>query len=310
MDLQAKPQLPIIDFTEANLRPGSGSWLLTSNEVRHALEEYGCFVAVYDKINMQMSNDVFRASKELFELPLETKVKNVSDNIYYGYLKLPVIPLYESLGIRNATTCDGIRSFGNTMFPSGNEKFCKTMHSHANQLAELEQMVARMVFKSYGVEKHYESHVNSMDYLLRVMKYRLPQKEESNVGAHVHTDKSFITILHENQVGGLEIKTKANEWIAMRIPPFCYLVMAGDALLAWSNGKIHSAFHQVIIKGEKQRFSVGLFSFVNGIIEAPEELVDKEHPRQYKPFHHYDLMDFYANDEDNKTECTMQAFRL
>lgn len=105
------------------------------------------------------------------------------------------------------------------------------MHVHANRLSELEHMVARMVFESYGVEKQYESYLKSMTYLLRMMKYRLPRKDESNVGAHEHTDKSFITILHEDQVGGIEIKTKANEWISMRIPPYCYLVMAGDALL-------------------------------------------------------------------------------
>ncbi|KAL8091911.1 putative 2-oxoglutarate-dependent dioxygenase AOP1 [Apium graveolens] len=310
MDPQAKPQLPIINFTKDNLCPGSSCWLLTSNEVRHALEEYGCFVAVFDKINMQMNKDVFRASRELFDLPLETKIKNVSDNIYYGYLKLPMIPLYESLGINNATTSHGILSFSNIMFPSGNDHFCKTMHLHANRLSELEQMVARMVFESYGVEKHYESYLKSMTYLLRMMRYRLPGKDESNVGAHEHTDKSFITILHEDQVGGIEIKTKANEWIPIRIPAYCYLVMAGDALLAWSNDKIHSAFHQVIIRGEKERYSMGLFSFVNGIIQAPEELVDDEHPRQYKPFHHYDLLDFYAKDDDHKTECTMNAYRL
>lgn len=125
MDHQEKPQLPTINFTQDNdnLRPGSSSWLLTSNEVRHAFEEYGCFIAVYDKISMQMNNDVFRLSKELFDLPLETKVKNVSENIYHGYLKLPMIPLYESFGIRNATTFDGIRSFSNTIFPSGNDHF-------------------------------------------------------------------------------------------------------------------------------------------------------------------------------------------
>lgn len=123
MDHKVKPQLPIINFTKDSLYPGSSSWLLTSNEVRHAFEEYGCFVAAYDKINMQMNKDVFRASRELFDLPLETKVKNVSDNIYYGYLKLPMIPLYESLGIRNATTFDGIQSFSNIMYPSGNDHF-------------------------------------------------------------------------------------------------------------------------------------------------------------------------------------------
>lgn len=308
---QATPELPIIDFTKENLEAGSSSWLLTSNEVRHALEGYGCFFAVYDKqVSLELNKDVFCALKELFDLPLETKVQNVSEKPhYYGYLKLPMLPLYESLGIEDPTTVEGIQRFTKGLFPAGNDHFCEIMHSHATLLSELEKMVMRMIFESYGVEKHYEAHLESISYLIRVMKYRVPQKEETHIGAlEVHTDKGFISILHQNQVNGLEVKTKAGEWINVDFPPSSFIVMAGDALLAWSNDIVHSAFHRVIIKGDEERYSLGLFSYINGIINTPEELIDEEHPRRYKPYDHYGLLDFYANNVDLHAECTVKAY--
>lgn len=92
-------------------------------------------------------------------------------------------------------------------------------------------MVKRMVFERYGVKKYYDSHVASATYFLRLMKYRAPEMNETNQGCHVHTDKSFMTILHQNQVDGLELKTKDGEWIAFESSPTSFLVMAGDAFL-------------------------------------------------------------------------------
>lgn len=71
---------------------------------------------------------------------------------------------------------------------------------------------------------------------------------------------------------------------------------------------VHSAFHRVIIKGDEERYSLGLFSYINGIINTPEELIDEEHPRRYKPYDHYGLLDFYANNVDLQAECTVKAY--
>ena len=91
----------------------------------------------------------------------------------------------------------------------------------------------RMVFASYGVEKYYDSHLESTTYLLRLTKYRVPQTNESGVGCPAHTDKSFITILHQNDVNGLEIETMERDWIGFEpsSPSSSFLVMAGDSFL-------------------------------------------------------------------------------
>lgn len=126
MVVKSLPKIPTIDFSEGNLKPGTSSWFSVCNDVRRALEEYGCFVALYDKISQQHRTSMFSELKELFDLPTEIKMKNVSDKPYFGYIgNHPSIPpLHESLGIENATTLEGVESFTNIIWPKrGNNHF-------------------------------------------------------------------------------------------------------------------------------------------------------------------------------------------
>lgn len=87
-----------------------------------------------------------------------------------------------------------------------------------------------MIFENFGVEKHYDSHLASTSYLLRFLKYNAP--DTANGGDNAiprHTDKTFLSILHQNNVNGLEIKTKEGEWIGFNLTPSSFVVMAGDA---------------------------------------------------------------------------------
>lgn len=108
------------------------------------------------------------------------------------------------------------------------------LFAYTKMVSEMEKLVKRMVFESYGVEKYYDSHIASTTYLLRGMKYRIPEMGEQNIGAEAHTDKSFFTILHQNGVNGLEIKAKKDDhWIGLQFNPNSFLVMAGDACLVY-----------------------------------------------------------------------------
>lgn len=99
-------------------------------------------------------------------------------------------------------------------------------------MAELEQRITMMVFESYGLEKYYESHSSSSAYLLRFLKYKKPDSysdETNNVKPIAHTDKSFMSILHQNSVRGLEVQTKDGEWLSFEPSPSSFMVMAGNA---------------------------------------------------------------------------------
>lgn len=117
-------KIPVIDFTEKNLNPGSDSWVLDCKQVRYGLEEYGCFEAVYDKVPLELYHSIFSTAEELFDLPIETKMQKISDRPGCGYVgQIPIIPLYESMEVDNPTTLENVEHFTNTMWPAGNDSF-------------------------------------------------------------------------------------------------------------------------------------------------------------------------------------------
>ncbi|XVF86720.1 hypothetical protein PTKIN_Ptkin18bG0064700 [Pterospermum kingtungense] len=293
-------KLPVIDLFDEKSKPGTASWVSKCNDVRIALEEYGCFLTPYDKVSSQLEDQIFNSVQELFALPTETKVQNTSEKPYFGYFKHPSMPLSESMGIDNPTLLEGTQSFTNLMWPHGNQRFCESVHSYANIVSQLDRKVKRMVFEGYSVGRYYDSHIDSTSYLLRLIKYRLPKEGETEDCGFPHTDKSFLTILHDNQVAGLETQTKDGRWIGVEPSGSMFIVMAGDAFLAWSNGRIHAPIHRVATKENKERYSLALFSFSDETIETPKELVDEVHPLLFQPFENMDLLRLYSLDNVQK----------
>lgn len=118
-----------------------------------------------------------------------------------------------------------------TIFLS-NLYFCsKTIQSFSEQVSELDQTIRRMILESLGLDKYMDEHMNSTSYLLRVMKYKGPESTEKKLGLNAHTDKNIVTILHQNQVEGLELQTKNGEWINVKpSSPQSFIAMIGDSL--------------------------------------------------------------------------------
>ncbi|CAI9759143.1 unnamed protein product [Fraxinus pennsylvanica] len=302
-------KLPTIDFSE--VKQGTHTWELVKSQVRQALEEYGCFEALFDKIPKGTRKAIFDALKELFDLPLQIKLKNRSNKPYHGYVgQLASLPLYESLGIDNALALGKIENFTNRMWPNGNPTFSEAIQSFSKQLSELDQIVRRMTIESLGVEKYMDEHMESTDYLVRMQKYDGPQTNETKFGLTSHTDLNIVTILYQSEVTGLEVLTKDGQWITVEPSHDSFIVMIGDSFLAWSNGRLHSAFHRVMMTGNEARYSIGLFSIPKAgyIIKAPEELVDEEHPLLFKPFDHVQFLDFYYSEAGRKLQFALQAY--
>ncbi|XP_027368008.1 probable 2-oxoglutarate-dependent dioxygenase AOP1 [Abrus precatorius] len=194
------------------------------------------------------------------------------------------------------------------MWPGGNDYFCERVNAYAKVMKELDQTVKKMVFDSYGLDKKKcESFLESMNYVFRGHKYRIPEMDESNVGLTPHTDTTFLTILHQ-KVAGLEIKLKDGKWFRLDASPlFC--VLAGDAFMVWSNERIRSCEHRIILsESNVTRYSLGLLSYSNTMVQTSEDLIDEEHPLRYKPFNHYEYIGFVSTEEGAKCKNRIKAY--
>ncbi|GMI93851.1 hypothetical protein like AT1G52820 [Hibiscus trionum] len=311
MGSQTPLKLPVIDFSKPELKPGTSEWDSVKGQVRAALRDYGCFEATFDKIPLDLREAMFGSLKELFDLPLQTKIRNVSNKPYHGYVgQYPQIPLFESMGIDDANVAEKVEALTKSLWPQGNPSFSKTIHSFSEQLSEFDRIIRRMVLESFGLEKHMDEHMDSPNYLLRVMKYKGPESTETKLGLSSHTDKNIVTILYQNEVDGLEVQTKEGEWINLKPSKNSFTVMIGESLYAWLNGRLHAPFHRVMMTGDKARYSAGLFSIPKGgyIIKAPDEVVDEEHPLLFKPFDHVEFLGFYYTAAGQKSESALKDF--
>lgn len=123
--------LPKIDFsglspttTDTSPATAGASWASIRAQVMEALATYGCFEAVYPKVTPSLRSSLLDDGvKQLFSLPLETKLKNYSDKPFHGYLGQVPYLAYESLAIMNASAAEGAESFTTTMWPEGNQNF-------------------------------------------------------------------------------------------------------------------------------------------------------------------------------------------
>ncbi|XP_038713292.1 probable 2-oxoglutarate-dependent dioxygenase AOP1 [Tripterygium wilfordii] len=289
MSFETPLEIPVVDFSSPDMNPGSSRWDSVKDQVWRALEEYGWFEALYDRVAVELSRKTVLGSlEELFELPLETKRRNVSKKPSHGYCgQFPGIPLFESIGVDGANITQNVESLTTTLWPQGNQRFSKKIQSYSEQVGELDEIIRRMILESLGVEKYLDEHINSTNYLLRVSKYKGPKTSATKLGLNGHTDRSYVTILCQNQIDGLEVQTKDGGWITYKpSSPHSFVVMIGESLYAWSNGRLHIPYHRVTVTGNEDRYSVALFSMPKEgyIIRIPEELVDEDHPLHFKPF--------------------------
>ncbi|PHT51893.1 hypothetical protein CQW23_06355 [Capsicum baccatum] len=273
-------KIPTIVFSKEELKPGTSQWDSTKDQVFQALQEYGCFEAIYDNvIPSETRESMFGKLKEIFEFPIEIKLKNLSDKPLQGYLgQIPHLPL-------------------------------NVIKSYSKSHVELDQMVKMMVLESLGLTNYVnDEFLEPNNFYLRFSHYKAPTQGQNignKVGLSGHTDVTVLSIISQNQVNGLQVfkKNGEDQWIDVNIAPNSFLVLSGDPFMAWTNGRVHSPIHRVTMAGESDRFSIQLSSLPNGdyTIKPPKELVDEEHPLLFKPYESVEYFKYVMSEAGQKT---------
>ncbi len=78
-------------------------------------------------------------------------------------------------------------------------------------------------------------------------------------GAAPHSDFGFLTIVTQDDAGGLQVRRRDGRWIDAPRMPGTAVVNAGDMLMRWTNDRFVSTQHRVLNPKGRDRYSLAFF---------------------------------------------------
>jgi len=104
-------------------------------------------------------------------------------------------------------------------------------------------------------------------------------------GAAAHTDYGMLTILSQDPIGGLELRTRSGEWVAAPYIEDTLVINLGDIVQVWSNDRYRAALHRVVVADPThERYSIPFFfnPSYDTTYEPLPPTVTRERPAAYR----------------------------
>lgn len=265
--------------------------------VAEACAEWGFFQVVGHGVPKELLAEVMEAGYGFFSLPSHLKEKAAFGRTqgYEGTFAehKSRAPWLEALTFTASSSAEHVAS---KVWPEhGNPAFCNAINTVNRSFVDLTRRITIILAESLGLgHDTFSCHFLSKKQSVRFNYYPPCPQPEMAYGVPAHTDPNCITILFQDEVGGLEIRAKDDTWVAVKPQSEALVINIGDSLEVWTNRKFRSVQHRVVLKKTQGRLSFGMFLVPNEVtvIEPPAHLIDKAHPPQFKPVTWEDYIDF------------------
>jgi isopenicillin N synthase-like dioxygenase len=167
--------------------------------------------------------------------------------------------------------------------------FREAAREYYRTMDRLVVFLMRLAALALGVEEgFFDDKVARSIGTMRLNYYprQLQPPVPGQLRAGAHTDYGSITILNGEDVpGGLQVRTRRDEWIDVHTPPEHFVINIGDLLMRWTNDRWLSNLHRVVnppLAGGRNapRLSVAFFNHPNYdvLIECIAPLGQAKHP--------------------------------
>ena len=265
--------IPIIDLALSETE--------ITQSLQHAMSSVGFFYIKNHGIDETKVEDLSKVFLKFFELPLEQKQKlrmELAGLAWRGWFPLhgemtsgkPDRKEGYYFGTEETRTNLKPRLMrGKNLFPDENIlpseysilELKPMLLEYLDLLTELAQKLLSFVALSLNLDSDYflKRFTNDPTVLFRCFVYP-PGGNDSEWGVAEHTDMGFLTILKQDDSGGLEVYDKSSEkWVSA--PPIenTFVVNIGDMLERWTHGIYVATPHRVRNTSQKLRISMPFF---------------------------------------------------
>ena len=138
-----------------------------------------------------------------------------------------------------------------------------SLEDYYREVFELGQRILERASPSRSTCPATSSAAATASPLVRARLLHYPPQPQSaddgQFGAAEHTDYGTITILWQDDVGGLQVKNRAGEWIDAPYIEDTFVINIGDMLARWSNDLFVSTPHRVVNASGRERYSIPVF---------------------------------------------------
>lgn len=276
-----------------------------ADDLLRAYGEWGFAYIVHTPIDPALLDAVFDRSRAFHALPIEMKLRIRVNAQHRGY-----IPFKASTDVNSSVETVTKPNLSESFMmlrecgPDDPDVLAGAYLAGANQWPELPgfrgalaaydaamgEVAARLIAvfdRALDAQGALSAVFDPPTTWLRLLHYppQDPQSPADEFGSAPHTDFGAITILAQDDVGGLSVKTSDGEWVDVPPMPGSYVLNVGDMLHRMSNGLLRSTPHRVTNRTGRERFSVPFFydPNVRTVIEPLASTVSIDRPAAFEP---------------------------
>ena len=289
-------RVPVVDAAPLS---GRGDKQAIARDIRWALTNTGFMYIKNHGVDPALINAAFTEAKAFFALPHDEKLKlhmRHSGPALRGYLDIAgentapgeTEDLKEciDLGPEYAGPARPFR--GANPWPEGVPGFRDTMTIYLETLRELARRLMGGIALSLDLDEDYfEAMMKDPVTIHRLLHYP-PQSgriKADKIGIGAHTDYGCITILAQDEVGGLQVLNRDSNWV--EVPPIAgtFVINIGDMMQRLTNDLYLANYHRAINTGGRDRYSMPLFFDVDyETVFAPlPNCISNDNPARYEP---------------------------
>ncbi|KAH0704857.1 hypothetical protein KY290_009545 [Solanum tuberosum] len=248
-------QIPIIDISNWDIHNK-----LVCEKICNAAEKWGFFQIINHDISLEVLESVKDATYRFFKQPAVEKNKHSKENSSTNNVR------YGTSFTPKAEKALEWKDYLSLFYVSDEEAAALwpcALRDEALEFMRNSEIVMKKLLEALMKGLHVKEIDDSVlmgSKRINVNYYPKCPNPELAVGVGRHSDVSTLTILLQDNIGGLYVKKMDSDmWV--HVPPIhgALVINIGDALQIMSNGRYKSIEHRVMANGNNNRISVPIF---------------------------------------------------